>query len=86
LFTCGLPTSREDCPKAYDLKDKREKWKWATNGLAIATGVMIVATVTVWAVKKVKTNQLLDESPLEASLSSAVKLKLASPGLISITW
>jgi hypothetical protein len=85
LLACGPITSDEDCPNAYDLKDKGTKWKWAANGLAAATGAMIVATITLWAVRKAKMKKMQEDIPLE--VYAGLKLNLGiSPAALTITW
>lgn|GEM_PF-2426857 len=55
LIECGGgKLSREDCPEAYDIGDKGDKWKWATNGLAISAGAFLIASITIWVIRKEK--------------------------------
>jgi len=86
VIACGGLTSREDCPKAYDLEEEGNRWKWATNGLAAATGALIVAAVTVWIVKKVKLGKIQGDIPIEASDARTFTVQAAWPGALSVTW
>jgi hypothetical protein len=86
LIACGGLTSREDCPKAYDLEEEGNRWKWATNGLAAATGALIVAAVTVWIVKKVKLGKIQGDVPIESSDARTFTLEAAWPGALRVTW
>ena len=86
LIACHGLTSREDCPKAYDLEEEGNRWKWATNGLAAATGALIVAAVTVWIVKKVRLSRIQGEIPVEASDTLTFTFQAALPGSLRVTW
>jgi hypothetical protein len=85
MLACGPITSEDDCPRAYDLKDKGTKWKWATNGLAAATGAMILATITLWAVRKARMKKLQEDIPLEVYAGLRLNLGI-SPAALTITW
>jgi len=85
MLACGPIASEEDCPRAYDLKDKGTRWKWATNGLAAATGALIVAALTLWAVKKAKVRKLQEDIPIEVYADLKLNLGI-SPGALTITW
>jgi hypothetical protein len=87
LFECGgAVRSEEDCPEAFDIADRGDRWKWATNGLIAATGVLLAATLTVWIIKKVKMKKLLEESSPDFVGDSKIGFNFIGPGTFTIAW
>ena len=86
LIACGGLTSREDCPRAHDLEEVGNRWKWATNGLAAATGALIVAALTVWIVKKVELKKIQGDIPTETSDARTFTFQAAWPGAFRVAW
>lgn len=66
IFKCGSIYSQQDCPEAFKLKDKGEKWKLATNSLLISSGVIAMVASCLWLWRKVLVKRKQDE--LEVSL------------------
>jgi hypothetical protein len=86
IIACAGLTSREDCPKAYDLGEKGTSWKWATNGLAAATGALFVAAVTVWIVKKLRLRKIQADVSGEVSDTRTFTFQAAWPGALRVAW
>ena len=87
LMKCSVPiTSYDDCPDAFDLRDRGEKWKDATNGLLISTGATFVVTLALWIAKKASTKKYRDGENGDSASQGLARVNAAGPGAVSISW
>ena len=87
LIECGMPiTSYGDCPDAFDLKDRGEKWKDATNGLLISAGVTFAVTLALWIAEMAAAKKSTDEETGDSETERSARVGVSGPGALSIAW
>ncbi|MFH1438519.1 MAG: tetratricopeptide repeat protein [Pseudomonadota bacterium] len=87
LIECEMPiTSYEDCPDAFDLKDRGEKWKDATNGLLISVGATFAVTLALWIAEMAVRKKSADEETGAGETELAAHVGVPGPGALKITW